>query len=83
MKVEKTARLADREAFHEMYKAQNDVLEALDRNNLNGAEVANILLNLFVNLAVVNCVSRENLLAAVGTVYDARLQDETQNSTFN
>lgn len=81
--TETTELTPDDEAFAKLNRAKALVLKSCQLADLEADEAMNVIANVLVMLAVHGCLPREDLLAAMGAMYDARLKHDMEDETLN
>jgi PBP1b-binding outer membrane lipoprotein LpoB len=77
MKIQK-AKPSDR-----IHKVSTEIVDVMRKAELQPDEVVNIMLNILARSAIITCLSKQELLEAVGVAYDLHIADESNNETLN
>jgi len=66
-----------------LHKVSTEIVDVMRKAELNPDEVLNIMLNILARSAIITCLSRHELLEAVGVAYNLHLAEESGNETLN
>ena len=74
---------SDDEDFAKLSRARSMMMRVCEICDLGPDEAMNVLANTIVLIAVHQCMPREDLVAAVGLMYDAAIQHEMKDEPIN
>ena len=66
-----------------LYEITDTIVELFSEARLRPDEVLNLLLNLLARSSILACVDRDTLVSGLVMTYDAHLEQDSKNETFN
>lgn len=81
--TETTELTADDAEFAHLNRVRMLVLKVCELAGLEADEAMNVVANVLVTIAVHECVPRDDVVNAIGEMYDARLKHDMEDGTFN
>ena len=74
---------SDDAEYDKLNRAKAMLLKVCQIAGLEADEAMNVIANVLVMIAVHECVPRDDVVHAVGAMYDARLKRDMENETLN